>query len=204
MPRIPLGSLSEKEKLTGPRSAFQPRDPNQSAGVRCPRCQQMFVVCVSVYFVGNQATVDTCACKQCHQLLRVEASWSSGGGGGYRQRYKGCELTWGREPGEAAEVVVRLKECGGGEWSAIKADRWDRQWGSGTHPACQQPPVPFRLPLFYIYKLRVDPRRTVLRFFATRTLNTSHPPSSLFPNLIKPGGRENAIGPDRRGCHLLF
>lgn len=62
----------------------------------------------------------------------------------------------------------------------LKADRWDRQWGSGTHPACQQPPVPFRFHLVYIYKLNVDPRGTVLCFLATWTLNASRPPPKTF------------------------
>lgn len=66
----------------------------KDGGVSCPQCQQMLAVCVSGYFVGNQATVHTCACEQCHQLLRAEDSWSSasareGGGGWGRITKKG-------------------------------------------------------------------------------------------------------------------
>lgn len=133
----------------------------------------MLAVCLRVDFVGNQATVDTCACKQCHRLPRVEASWSSA-------RVRGRVPT----PLQRMEADVgegaRGGDGGGGQWLAIKADRWDRQRGSGTHPACQQPPAPFRLHLLHIYKLRVGPRTPVLGLFATRTLKSPRRPSRTF------------------------
>lgn len=56
-------------------------------------------------------------------------------GGGYPQRYKGCELTWGREPEEAVEVVVVVVEGVGGRVVDGKGSQMGQTIGL-RHPPC--------------------------------------------------------------------
>lgn len=67
----------------------------------------------------------------------------------------------------------------------IKGDRWDRQWGTVTHPARQRPPASFRLHLFYTYKLRVDLSSTMW----WRVLIPLPRPPSLVLHLTEEGTR---------------